>query len=720
MRLKKRYLCTALSLAFTQQAVAAQESDTLTVWSSPVSSTTTTVLDQPTMKALDKQNVAQALSVVPGVVLQKSGSRNEEQVKVRGFDSRQVPVYFDGVPIYVPYDGNLDLARILTNNLGAVEVSKGYSSLLQGPNQMGGAINITTQKPTKPLEASLGYRQGWSRSQDNAYDMHASFAASSDLGYLQVSGSQLKQDFLGLPHGVNNDIAGKHGKMINSSADDKRGIVKLGFTPRENDEYTLTYIKQDGEKDNPPYSGNSGQKSRYWQWPEYDKESFYYQGTTQLNDRFTLKSRLYRDTFENTLMMYNSLADLKNKKGSYSHYSDYSDGAGLQLAADVRENDLLSFAVNWKDDVHREKGAPHAAYDRYEDRTWSLASEYQWAAADNVDVVAGISYDWRDSVEAKKHEKDGSITHYDDNNQSAFNWQVMGKYHFANEDTLALSYYDRTRFPTLKERYTTSKPAYNQIAIVNPQLKPERARGVDLTWNGAFTHDWGFEVSVYYNRVSDAILSHNIDADTIQNQNSGTVDYSGLDAGIKGKISNILDVGLKHITITAETQGAKVEFTVEQLQQSEYLQLPAFITVPPPTLWFVQRRRYFRITAPLHPPYFCQTKLADNSTLRFRLYDLSLGGMGALLETAKPAELHEGMRFAQIEVNMGQWGVFHFDAQLISISERKVIDGKNETITTPRLSFRFLNVSPTVERQLQRIIFSLEREARKKADNVRD
>lgn len=63
---------------------------------------------------------------------------------------------------------------------------------------------------------------------------------------------------------------------------------------------------------------------------------------------------------------------------------------------------------------------------------------------------------------------------------------------------------------------------------------------MDLTWNGAFTHDWGFEVSVYYNRVSDAILSHNIDADTIQNQNSGTVDYSGLDAGIKGKISNIL------------------------------------------------------------------------------------------------------------------------------------------------------------------------------------
>ena len=172
-----------------------------------------------------------------------------------------------------------------------------------------------------------------------------------------------------------------------------------------------------------------------------------------------------------------------------------------------------------------------------------------------------------------------------------------------------------------------------------------------------------------------------------------TPDKLVLDFGSQAE-DNIAVLKAQHITITAETQGAKVEFTVEQLQQSEYLQLPAFITVPPPTLWFVQRRRYFRISAPLHPPYFCQTKLADNSTLRFRLYDLSLGGR--------------------------QWGVFHFDAQLISISERKVIDGKNETITTPRLSFRFLNVSPTVERQLQRIIFSLEREAREKADKVRD
>ncbi|ENL8589592.1 flagellar brake protein YcgR [Salmonella enterica] len=153
------------------------------------------------------------------------------------------------------------------------------------------------------------------------------------------------------------------------------------------------------------------------------------------------------------------------------------------------------------------------------------------------------------------------------------------------------------------------------------------------------------------------------------------------------------------VAIIAETQGAKVEFTLPQLVTGEYQRLPAFITPLPSSLWFVQRREYFRIGAPLYPPYY---------------------GVTTLPESAIPDGLTEGARFSQVELNMGQWGIFHVDAQLIAISERKVIDGKNETITTPRLSFRFLNVSPAVERELQRIIFSLEREARERANKVRE
>ena len=65
-------------------------------------------------------------------------------------------------------------------------------------------------------------------------------------------------------------------------------------------------------------------------------------------------------------------------------------------------------------------------------------------------------------------------------------------------------------------------------------------------------------------------------------------------------------------------------------------------------------------------------------------------------------------------------GYFPFDAQLLSISERVIVASKNETVTTPRLSFRFLNVGPAMERELQRIIFSLEREERERASKVRN
>ena len=77
------------------------------------------------------------------------------------------------------------------------------------------------------------------------------------------------------------------------------------------------------------------------------------------------------------------------------------------------------------------------------------------------------------------------------------------------------------------------------------------------------------------------------------------------------------------------------------------------------------------------------------------------------------------MELREIELDMGQWGRFRFDVQLLAISERKVVDSKNETIVTPRLSFRFLYMNPVLERSLQRIIFSLEREARERANNVR-
>lgn len=534
-------------------SVSRAEENTLTVWSSPLAETRD-ILAADTLDKLEKRNVAQALSTMAGVTLDKSGNRNELQVSVRGFNSRQVPVFYDGVPIYVPYDGNLDLSRFLTFGVGSLEVAKGYSSLLQGPNQMGGAINITSSTPKKPLEGSVGFRQGWSRGRHNANERSAELGIKNHSGYFQLSAGQLKRKFSGLAHGARG--GGENGRRSNSSSDDKKGAVRLGWTPGA-DLYTLSWSKQDGAKQSPPYAGSGSQTPRYWRWPQYDKESFYYQGSTRLTERFTLKSRVYHDAFKNTLLMYNSLAALRKNQAGYSHYDDYSLGSALQLSAALRESDSLSFAVHWKKDSHREKSGKNVAADRYQDRTWSLATEYQRALAESLEMVAGVSYDWRDSLTGMKHEKHG-VTYYANNSQRAFNWEAMVKYYPQEGDTLAFSLADRSRFPTLKERYTTSRPAFGQIALVNPQLKPERACSLDLSWQHVITPQWRTEASLYYNRVSRAILSQTIDSETVQNRNSGRVDYRGLDFGLHGRLGERGEVGVNYGLIHAASAAGKI------------------------------------------------------------------------------------------------------------------------------------------------------------------
>ncbi len=72
-----------------------------------------------------------------------------------------------------------------------------------------------------------------------------------------------------------------------------------------------------------------------------------------------------------------------------------------------------------------------------------------------------------------------------------------------------------------------------------------------------------------------------------------------------------------------------------------------------PTLWFVQRREYFRISALASLLlYFVVPKMPDKKQIRFRLLTFP-GGMGALMDTPKPDGLVEGMRFTQIELDMG-------------------------------------------------------------------
>ncbi|WP_198520197.1 TonB-dependent siderophore receptor [Flavobacterium sp. 5] len=284
-------------------------------------------INKKTMESQNKMDVSRALNLLPGITLTVSGPRNESMVSVRGFDLRQVPVYMDGIPVYVPYDGYVDLARFTTFDLSAIDVSKGFSSIIYGPNSLGGAINLVSRKPTKKFEfdGSLGLIDtDGQKSNLNIGSNLGKFYVQGGFSYLNRKSYQMSEDFVPMK---NED----GGKRDNSYRTDQKISVKVGWTPSKNSEYALGYINQQGEKGNPVYAGSDTQNSllakpRYWQWPTWDKESVYFISNTHLNEKNSFKTRLYYDKFKNLLISYDdaNYTTITKPYAFQSFYDDYT------------------------------------------------------------------------------------------------------------------------------------------------------------------------------------------------------------------------------------------------------------------------------------------------------------------------------------------------------------------------------------------------------------
>ena len=212
------------------------------------------VVSSETIKETEAKTVVEALQSVPSVYADYMGARGESKVRVRGFSSTRVPIYVDGIPIYVPYDHNIDLRRFKTYDLGEIDVSKGYVSPMYGANTMGGAINLITKKPTKALEGEVGA----GIFSGNGYEEYATIATKQELYYGLLSVSDIQRDYYRLPSDYESAGHQVGSKRSNSASGDKKLNLKLGYTPNSTDEYSFNYIVQRGDKEQPWFAMAQG------------------------------------------------------------------------------------------------------------------------------------------------------------------------------------------------------------------------------------------------------------------------------------------------------------------------------------------------------------------------------------------------------------------------------------------------------------------------------
>ncbi len=178
--------------------------------------TDTVTADQ--IATLHRDDLSTALDLVPGVSIENTGQRRERTISVRGFTSRQVPLFIDGIPVYVPYDGNVDLSRFGVDYVSQIVVSKGLASLLYGPNTLGGAVNVVSRKPTQPLEISGRLSTEFDDHFDSVENrVDASIGGNSGTWYGNITGSYSSSNGYRLPSDFVPVAAQPAGERLNSA-----------------------------------------------------------------------------------------------------------------------------------------------------------------------------------------------------------------------------------------------------------------------------------------------------------------------------------------------------------------------------------------------------------------------------------------------------------------------------------------------------------------------
>ncbi|MBV5281798.1 MAG: TonB-dependent receptor [Paludibacter sp.] len=514
------------------------------------------------MQQFNREDLASALKLLPGVNITNVGGRNEAMVYLRGFDLRQVPIFADGVPIYVPFDGYIDLTRFTTYDLSKISISKGFTSILYGSNTLGGAVNLISRKPNKALEADIEAGMKLSSAGFNGYHTALNIGTKQKLFYALGSFSILDKKFMSLSDDFTAVKGENGGKRDHSESRDFKASAKVGYTPNATDEYSLNYTIQRANKGVPTYCGiNPTQGYRYWEYPEWNKSSIYFISKTVLTPKTYLKTNAFYDKYYNSLSAFDDSTYTSQKKGSSfnSEYDDYTTGGSLELSTEAIQSNTLKFAFHEKYDVHREHNTGEKIR-TFADNTLSIGAEDTYKINDKINAIAGFSYNRRASIEAQNYfsTKD-SIADFPSNTGNAINYQLGGIYNITSNQQLTLSASHKTRFPTLKDRYSYKMGK----AIPNPDLTAESGWNFELNYAATLSNKLQVEGAVFYNRLKNAIQQvDNVEPGKYQMQNVGNATFKGFELQAGWAPTKELTSGVTYSYIDREnTSKPSVKFT---------------------------------------------------------------------------------------------------------------------------------------------------------------
>lgn len=391
----------------------------------------------------------EALQLVPGLIV-REGAEGTPRIDIRGFRTRHVQLFLNGIPVVDTYDGQFDPTMIPADIISEIKVTTGGGSVLYGPGGNGGAIDIITKSGKRGLHGSVGGEIA----EGERY-----------LGKASLSGGGEKADFyLGIsaydrdkfPLSDDFEDTDDEGGDYRQNSDRKRTTLFGNTSYRLGDrtQLGLTISHTSGENGKPPVV-NYDPDDPFTKSPKYERIDDLKSSLVQVAlDHKTAGPFEWRGWgfFSQTELEENRYDDdgydTQEVKGAYHQDTDMKIfGASTQFCYHVGTAGKATLGLTAENDawdadgfsVVDRRGTTEDYSDDRDLQVYSIALEYEHRIGDRAGVVVGYGY------HILERDEDGSDADY--------SYLVGVSYDLTDTTRVRANHARKIRFPSIKQLY---------------------------------------------------------------------------------------------------------------------------------------------------------------------------------------------------------------------------------------------------------------------------
>jgi len=431
----------------------------------------------------------------------RTNSRGEAEITVRGSESRQVAVLVDGVPLTLGWDARTDVSVLPAGAATDVNLVRGLSSILHGPNVLGGVVEMNvarrlSQPPDPSLSATTGldHKGGYGVSATGQVPL----AMGGGTGAMRFGVAFRDSPGFPLPGDVQEPVPVDDGLRLNTDARNLNGFLAIRHVAEGGAWGSLSASTFKAERG---IAGELGaEEPRLWRYPEVRRTLLAFSGGT--GDRPTpwgrgdLEASVGLDLGHTEIRSYSSRA--------YDQVTGTEDGNARTLTLRLLGDHTLGARGELRSSFTLSDIAHEAIVDGesadYQQRLASLAGETAWRLLDqplgwleSLRLSVGGAWDRGSTPRTGGLESLGTLDDW------GGRLGITGLTHGGNTAVHA-GVSRRGRFPSLRETYSEALARF----VPNPDLHPEHL----LALEGGVTTRLGngeLQVVGFRHRLTDAI-----------------------------------------------------------------------------------------------------------------------------------------------------------------------------------------------------------------------